>query len=366
MSLPSIASGGRVAQARLERDKAAEPAQPPAAQAEADEGATSTLTQRLVQASDEMSAALTQFRGRRSFGLQADGLTDNFERVLEDDLQPKVQQLLGRVLAQMPVTALLQLARKLFADDSDLVWVLRELLRRPALDKASRQRLDNVLQTVLAQACPRRLQAGINAALKARLFGSALAVRAALLRETYRDFLESDDGPLSCYQDWIALYGASKRTEVLAFIEAALLTDIGAQDPSCSRLEFGQLLTRLNELKQLRSAEALFIAGVLGDPMIGRHNAHESDWLVFLLGLLGCPQELEALLAGVLGETVHLSPPAERSALVQAVRRFSLQLPLPLFADGPAALGLAQQFSRLADRAWGDEGLALRCSGDEA
>lgn len=266
MILPAISSGGRAAQARLNAEKAAEHPQPQAtAETDLDDSGTAGVLQRFVQISDEMSAALAQFRGRRQFELKSDTLTDNFERVLDDDTVPKVRQILSLArLGDKPISWLLQMARKLFADDSDLALVLRELLRRKKLEKSTRQRLETLLQTVVAQASPKRMNAGINAALKARMFGASMAVRAALLRETYRDFLESDEGPVSCYQDWIALYGPLQRTNVLAFIEAALLTDISAQDPSCSRAEFGQLLARLNDLKRLRSADGLFIGGPAG------------------------------------------------------------------------------------------------------
>lgn len=368
MILPAVSSTGRAAQARLNADKAAEHPQPQAtAEAEPEEGSAVAVAQRLAQISDEMSAALTQFRARRHFEQKSDGLTDSFERVLDDDILPKVQHLLRLApLAAQPVAWLLQMARKLFADDSDLACVLRALLRRRTLDKVSRQRLETLLHTVVAQACPKRLKAGINAALKARMFGAAMAVRAALLRETYRDFLESDDGPVGCYQDWIALYGLTQRLHVLAFVEAALLTDISAQDPSCSRLEFGRLLARLNELKHLRSAETRFVAGVLGDALVCRHNPDEADWLVFLFGLLTCPDELDELLLGVVGEALLLSPHRERSALLQTLRRLSLALPLALFADDQAPLRLAQQFSGLADLVWRHEGLALGHTGGDS
>ncbi|QVW25103.1 type III secretion system gatekeeper subunit SctW [Pseudomonas hormoni] len=362
MILPAISTGGRAAQARLNAEKAAEHPQPQAtADTDLDESGTAAIMQRFVQISDEMSAALAQFRGRRHFELKSDTLTDNFERVLDDDTVPKVRQILSLArLADKPVSWLLQMARKLFADDSDLALVLRELLRRKKLEKSTRQRLETLLQTVVAQASPKRMNAGINAALKARMFGASMAVRAALLRETYRDFLESDEGPVSCYQDWIALYGPPQRTHVLAFIEAALLTDISAQDPSCSRTEFGQLLARLNDLKRLRSADGLFIGGLLGDELICQHNPDESDWLVFLFGLLTWPDELDQLLLGVLGERVLLSLHRERSTLLQTVRRFSLQLPLQLFADEEAPLRLAQQFSLLADVAYTHECIEQR------
>ncbi len=360
--LPTISSGGRAAQARLNAEKAAEQPQPQAnVDIDVEESGTVALTQRLVQISDEMSAAMAQFRSRRHFELKSESLTDSFERVLEDDTVPKARQVLSLArLADRPVAWLLQMARKLFPDDSDLALVLRELLRRKKLDAGTRQRLETLLQTVIDQASPKRMKAGINAALKARLFGAALTVRAGLLREAYRDFLESDEGPVSCYQDWIALFGAPQRMNVLAFIEAALLTDISAQDPSCSRQEFGHLLARLTGLKRLRSAEAVFIDSLIGDQWVCRHNARETDWLVFLLGLLTYPDELDQLLLGALGESVVLIAHRERSMLLQVLRGVCLQLPHELFCDEEAPQRLAQQFCHLADIAFAHENIERR------
>ncbi|AMZ71774.1 MULTISPECIES: type III secretion system gatekeeper subunit SctW [Pseudomonas] len=364
MMLPPVSLGGRAAQARLNAEKAAEHPQPPVDAETPEDSATAAVAQRLVQISDELSAALTQFRGRRLFELKSEAMTDTFERVLEDDTVPKARQVLSLArLADKPVAWLLQMARSLFPDDSDLALVLRALLRRKNLETLTRQRLETLLQTVVAQGSPKRLNAGINAALKARMFGKSLAVRAGLLRESYRDFLESDEGPLSCYQDWIALYGPSQRQGVLAFIEAALLTDISAQDPSCSRVEFGQLLARVTDLKRLRSADEQFIGAVLGDAVICRHNPDESDWLVFFFGVLTYPDDLDQLLLGALGEQVLLSAHRERSILLQTLRRLSLRLPLPLFADEEAPQRLATQFTRLADVAYAHECIDQRRSG---
>lgn len=360
--LPIGSAGGRVAQARLNTEKAAAQPQPtPDAAVDLDESGTAALLQRFVQSSDEMSAAMTQFRGRRQFELKSESLADNFERVLEDDTVPKAMQVLALArLADRSVDWLLQMARSLFPDDSDLALVLRELLRRKQLAPATRQRLETLLQAVLDQGAPRRMKAGINAALKARLFGATMAVKARALREAYRDFLESDEGAVSSYEEWVALFGPAQRMTVLSFIEAALLTDIDAQDPSCSRAEFGQLLLKLTDLKRLRSADGLFIAGLLGDELICRHNPHEVDWLVFLFGLLRYPDDLDQLLLGVLGESLLLSLHRERSTLLQVVRQFSLKLPLELFPDDDAPTRVAQQFTHLADIAFAQECIEQR------
>lgn len=365
MILTPISPGGRAAQARLNTEKAAEQRQPSVdVETGPDDSATAAVTQRIVQISDELSAALAQFRGRRLFELKSGTQAETFERVLEDDTVPKARQVLSLArLADKPVDWLLQMARSLFPDDSDLALVLRALLRRRSLEKLARQRLETLLQTVVAQGSSKRLNAGINAALKARLFGKGMAVRAGLLRESYRDFLESDDDPLGCYQDWIALYGPSHRAAVLAFIEAALLTDISAQDPSCSRVEFGQLLSKVTDLKRLRSADELFIGAVLGDPGICRHNCDESDWLVFLFGVLTYPDDLDQLLLAALGEQVVLAAHRERSMLLQTLRRLSLRLPASLFADEEAPRRLAMHFTRLADVAYAHECIEQRRPG---
>lgn len=340
-------------------------AQPQQASSDVEDTSPAAALQRYMQSSDEMSAALTQFRNRRNFEATVDVATGGFEKVLDDDALPKAKQILALArLGERPVEWLLQMARGMFPDDSDLVLVLRELLRQKQLDKPTRQRLEQMLQTVLEQAPPRRLKAGINCALKARLFGKTLGLRAALMRETYRSFLEADDGPVSCYEDWIALYGYQHRATVLAFIEAALLTDIDALDPSCSHSEFGQLLIKLTQLKRLRSADALFIKKLLADELIRRHERQESDLLVFLFGLLRYPDELDQLLHGTFGDTVLLVSHAERSIVLQVMRNACLNLPIELFPDEQALQRLAEHFTQLADIAFGHEAIERRAARD--
>lgn len=303
-----------------------------------DDATPAASVQRFVENSDEMAAALrSQFRRRGDFGSKFEGLAESFERVLDEDVIPKARQIqsLAR-LAERSVEWLLAQARGLFPDDSDLVLVLRELLREKKMAQAARQRLQALLQQVLHQSPPKRLKAGINSALKAKMFGKALALRAALLRDTYRSFLEFDGGPAEAYEDWIAIYGYQHRGPVLEFIEAALLTDIDAQDPSCSRDEFGQLLKKLGDIKRLRSVDVVFIRGLLADELVCRHNASEPDWLVFLLGLLQFPDELDPLLSGVFAERLLLVAHHERAQLLQRLRLSCLALPLQLFGDDQA------------------------------
>lgn len=323
----------------------------------ADDATPAAAVAQFVENSDEMAASLrSQFRRRGDFGNQFEGLADSFERVLEEDVAPKASQV--QKLAQLPdrsIEWLLAQARGLFPDDSDLVLVLRELLRARDLANAPRQRLETLLQQVLSQAAPKRLKAGINSALKAKMFGKALMLRASLMRDTYRSFLESEEGAAQSYEDWITLYGHQHRGSVLEFIEAALLTDVDAQDPSCSREEFGQLLKKLGELKRLRSADVIFIQRLLDDDLVRRHNASEPDWLVFLLGLLKYPDELEQFLHGVFGDQLLLVDHGERGQLLQFLRLACLSLPVSLFVDEESLQRVAEQFTHLADLVFAHE-----------
>ncbi|TKK37727.1 YopN family type III secretion system gatekeeper subunit [Pseudomonas fluorescens] len=322
-----------------------------------DDNSHAANVQRFVENSDEMAAALrSQFRRRGDFGDKFEGVSESFERVLGEDVIPKARQIQGLAkLGERSIEWLLAQARQLFPDDSDLVLVLRELLRAKVMADATRQRLEAVLKQVVAQSPPKRLKAGINSALKAKMFGKALALRAALMRDTYRAFLESEGGATESYEDWVSIYGYQHRGSVLEFIEAALLTDIDAQDPSCSRDEFGQLLKKLGDLKRLRTTDALFIQRLLGDELICRHSPDEPDWLIFLLGLLQFPDELEQLLHGVFGGRLILVEHSERAQLLQLLRMTCLALPLELFGDDDALQKVANQFTHLADLVFAHE-----------
>ncbi|AZC38208.1 type III secretion system gatekeeper subunit SctW [Pseudomonas chlororaphis] len=358
------AIGGVPSRTQMLRAQQGNEPQAKAAEVPDDDATPAASVQRFVENSDEMAASLrSQFRRRGDFGSKFEGLAESFERVLDEDVIPKARQIQSLAkLAERSIEWLLAQARGLFPDDSDLVLVLRELLRAKVMAEATRQRLETLLQQVLVQSPPKRLKAGINSALKAKMFGKALALRATLMRDTYRSFLESEGGAAESYEDWVAIYGYQHRGSVLEFIEAALLTDIDAQDPSCSREEFGQLLKKLSDLKRLRSVDVVFIRRLLRDELVCRHNASEPDWLVFLLGLLQFPDELEQLLSGVLGERLLLVEHHQRAQLLQLLRLTCLALPLELFGDDEALQRVAGQFTHLADLVFAHETIELHAT----
>jgi type III secretion system YopN/LcrE/InvE/MxiC family regulator len=321
--------------------------------------------QDLVDASANMAAA-RGFRGRLDFDKKADQTSDHFERALDEEAHPKAQQIL-KVAKTIAVSGdeLLRQARSLFPDISDLIIVLRELLRRRQLDEVVRVRLQKALAQAESEAPPRALKAGINIALKARLFGAKLALSALLLRASYRQFLESEAAEVVIYEEWVTSYGPQRRALVMEFLESALVADMLAQDPSCSRIEFGNLLGKLNQLKLLRSSESLFIDSMLNDPVTRAHNHSETDWLVFMLALMQAPQELDALLTDTVGEQILLSSHATRSRLLQTIRHACHALPQNLFVEQDEIGALWERFEDLAAVSYRHELMALRSGSGE-
>ncbi|EHL5992585.1 type III secretion system gatekeeper subunit SctW [Escherichia coli] len=290
--------------------------------------------QRFIQSTDEMSAVMAQFRHRRDYEKKADSLADSFERVLDDDVLPKARQILQIIRSQnVSAEKLLSYIREFFSDDSDLVLVLRELLKRHAADPVVEKRLSSVLQEAQAQAEPRQLKAGINCALKARLFGKTLMLRPGLLRATYRQFIRSHEPESELYADWISSYGYRRRYAILDYIEEALLADISARVASSSCSEFGYLLGRLSQIKRLRSADILFVRR-LAECLSGSQPAEdEALWVLLMLALLQHPEEVDAILTETVGQKMWLLDAREQSIFLQALYMACKSLPASLFDE---------------------------------
>ncbi|MTC22083.1 MULTISPECIES: YopN/LcrE/InvE/MxiC type III secretion system gatekeeper [unclassified Providencia] len=312
--------------------------------------------QRFVQSTDEMSAAMAQFRNRRDYDKKAGELSSSFERVLDEDILPKAQKILQTAkLQNVTADELLRQAQKLFPDPSDLVLVLRELLKRTKLSEAVRKKLQVLLKEVEAQADPKMLKAGINCALKARLFGKSMNLQPGLLRASYRHFIQSESDEIDTYSDWVSSYGYQRRLIVLDYIEGALLSDIDSLDPSCSHLEFGYLLGRLSQLKSLRSADLSFIGKLVSSSSISSFNVAESVWLLLMFSLLKEPHAVDAILSDILGDEILLKSHKEHSVLLYELYIASKTLPSTLFFDPSWREDLLDSLRNMADIAYRNE-----------
>jgi len=170
---------------------------------------------------EEMAQLRTMFASRRDFEKKRGELEENYDQVLESDVSDKVEKIVSRIeLGQMSVDELLQYAASLFPDESDLVLVLTEMLRQNKAADIDQPVLQAALEEAIRRADPKRLKAGINVALKSRLFSVRMAATPAALRQCYRQFLENLDLAVALYQGWINDFGAERRAQVVDFIGA--------------------------------------------------------------------------------------------------------------------------------------------------
>ena len=213
----------------------------------------------LVGAADDMSLELEQFGRRRTSDKRARG-SNPFDRILEDESEPKLDSL--HLISRSPEInkqQFLSTARAMFPDASDFVLVLRELIRRKRIASADTLMFEELLAEVWEQSDKKMCQAGLNVGLKARIFSKKMRVSAKALRNTYRQFLLSEDEQVFYYQQWVEEYGLGRRRQIADFIEISLLHDIQSHDPSCSREEFGYLLGQLVKVKKLSAADCAFL-----------------------------------------------------------------------------------------------------------
>ncbi|WP_337064790.1 type III secretion system gatekeeper subunit SctW [Rouxiella badensis] len=299
-----------------------------------EDDSSADLIARASQNVDESLIALSQFRSRRDLTLKSGAdAENNFDSILDDNTLPKIALLLkmvsgvqGNSIQDMHFRFL-----NLFPDESDRVLILRKLLKRKNLDETTRKNISTLLENTLQAADPRRLQAGLNIAVKARLFGQFLDINPQLLRSAYRYFIESDDAETVIYKNWISIFGYKKRKTILELIEEFLLTDIDALDPSCSLTEFGNVLLKLNQLKRLRTVDGDFIGNLLLNENIFNVNESEEAWLLFFFCVLQDARNLEEYLNEVAGEFLMAGEPSGCVRFVQALYIECSKIPVEFF-----------------------------------
>lgn len=317
----------------------------------AEDEAPTAMLQRFEDSLDEMSAAMSLFRNRRDLekrkGVEEGG---HYERVLDEEAEGKVSELV-RVIQndnRMSIALLLQQFRSMFPDDSDLVLILRQMLYEDALSEVEKKRLTELLILVERNADPKRLKAGINVALKARLFGRSLEFSPALLRESYRDFVCSDAPEMDLYQGWIEHFGAEKRQPVINFVEDALVADMQSLDPSCTQIEFGQFLRRFSQIKNIRTADSQFTGRLSGLALCSQSGISERELLLFMFSMIRNSWQLEQTIAEIFQRPFFAGRANDFAAFLQELHLACRKLAPALFYDASDREVIDDTFRRLA------------------
>lgn len=223
---------------------------------------------------DDMAALLSTFAYRRQ--ARKSSTEQAVARVAVPILEPgaitKVQ-LLRDLLQNTRHTSperWMSMALEIFPDASDLALALAELRRGAGLTDEDRKRVDDAYQALLESEGQQKIQAGINAAHSAKLYGERLSVSPATLRQGYRILIMTQLSAHAMYRYLIETFGFENRRHVVDFFSAALGCDVRSTDPSCTKEEFSQLWNMLYQLRLLRAAEFVFLAK-------GRRERRKSD-----------------------------------------------------------------------------------------
>ncbi|EKC3540987.1 type III secretion system gatekeeper subunit SctW [Salmonella enterica] len=311
---------------------------------------------KLFQYTDEMSAVFTQFNNRRLYEKRFSELSGNYDYILEDEVFDKTDRIF-EVLQNSKLThrELMDLAREILPDESDLIVVLRDFLRQKRISEFIRQKVQDLLKEVESSTDQKFIKSGINSALKARLYGKKLDVSPKLLRASYRSFLMNNQSAVDIYIEWISNYGSQKRYSVLEFIEGALLGDINALDASCSNVEFGLFLKKLCLLRSLRAAELLFIRYVTENKVIKRFDINDDTWLFFLLSILQLPDSIDDVLEQTTGKHFLQASEKEKSQFLLTLYQGCRNLPDSLFDKEGALLDILEYLKKLLGKVFRTE-----------
>jgi type III secretion protein W len=327
------------------------------------ESQASSVLDTSISMSDDMSALVSTSRLRRNeetHGSQAPSAW--VERVLDGKVERKLADLKTALLAGRPspgdVRSMLQ---ALFADLSDMVAVLRGLMEDEELERLH-ETLEQTLQELMteqgAQGNLRSVKAGLNAAITARLASHNSALLATDLRDCYRDFLGGGLDPISQYEVWIEVFGFAHRYAVVDFIAGALSADIYSLDPSCSAIEFGQMLASVGQLRLLKAADAVIAKECWQPSLMARLGVELPTLTREILAIIRQGGGWARLFDGCLAPVRLACSAKEISRLAQRFQRALRSFPINLWPEPGHLLQAQEELAALVTQALRRESLA--------
>ena len=311
-----------------------QPASAPAESPEANivsEGEVSELNKAL-EFSDNMSMAATQFGRFRDIGRKRSESSENVDRILDEDVDVKLDKIF-EVLSSNKTNKqqLNQLLRSLFNDPSDLLLILLELLRSKKVKKTQRELLEELVDELKKSDNKGLIRAGINVALKARVFSKSILKDPRALRSLYREFIMFEGPVVYIYDDWTKQYNEEQREQLLDFMLQALVCDMQSLAPSAiNSAECGPLLEKVGQIRVLYSVEESFITKLMALLISRIKSPIKKDFLhIFVTGIMrpeDIKKELNKLMEVYTGLTLNI-----KASLIQTFIYAFSALPVDIF-----------------------------------
>ncbi len=284
------------------------------------------------EAADDMSMVATQFGRFRDLSRKRSESNENVDRILDEDVDTKLDKIYAVLSSnKFNKQQLTQYLRSLFHDPSDLLLILLELLRSKKIRKTQRALLEELVDELKESDANGLIRAGINVALKARVFSKSILKDPKILRSLYREFIMFEGPGIYIYDEWIKQYDEKQREQLLDFMLQALVADMQSLAPSAiNSTEFGPLLEKLGQIRILYSVEESFITKLMNLLIARIKSPIKNDFLqIFVAGIIR-PEHIANELDKLLGIYSNLTL-SMRAKLVQTLIYAFNSLPIGIF-----------------------------------
>ncbi|CCG86225.1 type III secretion system gatekeeper subunit SctW [Erwinia piriflorinigrans] len=300
------------------------------------------LHEELGNAADEMADILSVFGRFSRTGRKNNSTEDDFaSSILEEKLDEKLDSLIKQVTKLRDISSLLNFARSLFPNDSDLMLALRELLFNRQLSELQKNKLRESITELEKFADLQKLNSGINIGRLAKRFSNGKGTKklsARSLRSSYLRFLEQEVSAGFIYQDWIDEYGCENRKRLLSFTMSALVADMKANEPGIQVAEFGPLSSKLLDARVLntldRSLLDSFADFTFREQMKNQQRALDEEHIVKLyMTALTDFENLKSALKAFSDDFMSNLLIRQRAAVLQMLKNMFNMTPDYLYAD---------------------------------
>lgn len=300
------------------------------------------LQEEINQAAEEMADLLSEFGRFSKTGRKNDSADNDFvSSILEDMADEKLDTLIKHVAKQRNLNNLLNFARQLFPNDSDLMLALREMLLSRKISELQRKKIKEAIADLEKFGNTKKMQSGMNVGCLAKRFCDGSGDRplsAKDLRNSYLHFLELEMPAGFIYKDWIDVYGYQNRTRILAFTLSALIADMKANEPGIHSSEFGPLSAKLSDARLLHTLDRLLNDSFSNFPFREqmRNNQQmlgESDIIRIYIKGLADVDEFKLVLTEFSEKFMSLLLLKQRSMVIQTLRNIYNMTPEFLFVD---------------------------------
>lgn len=301
-----------------------------------------SLQEEMSNTAQEMADLLSAFGRFSKSGRKNDAADNDFaSSMLEDKADEKLDSLIKQVAKTREFGNILNLARGLFPNDSDLMLALRELLLSRQLSELQKKKIKEAIKDLEKFGESKKMQSGINVGRIAKRFSEAEGdkqLSAKDLRSSYLRFLELDLPAGFIYQDWIDEYGCCNRQRLLAFTLSALVADMKANEPGIHFDEFGPLSAKLSDARVLHTLDNSLSENFFGLPFLeqirNKQDVVDEEQIVrlYMTGLIDF-DNFKPALKTFNNDYMSLLLIKQRAMVIQTLRNIYNDTPSTLYAD---------------------------------